>query len=164
VQHIASKPGGFTTALVRGIIGHGKPPRHQAEGKEKMRHRILAALLALLTYGASATERSPLCDMYDGHTPDDPRYLDEYYRARASPAIDCVQQTAVRLSSGQDAAEIVANAAVLACDKEAVEEAKAESSKGGQSFNVVLAVVKNTMNSSAVLAITTMRAGRCFTK
>ena len=132
------------------------------EGKENMAHRVLAVFFALLTYAASASERSALCDMYDGHKPDDTIYLDEYYRARASLAISCVQQTAVRLSSGPGAAEIIANAAVLACDKEAVEEAKSLSSKSGQSFNVVLAVVKNTMNSSAALAITTMRTGRCF--
>jgi hypothetical protein len=127
-----------------------------------MPHRILAAFFALLTYAALANERSPLCDMYDGHKPDDTKYSDEYYRARGSAAINCVQQMAVRLSRGPDATETIAKAAIFACDKEAVEEAKSVSSTSGQSFNVVLAVIKSTMDSSAVLAITTMRAGRCF--
>lgn len=131
-----------------------------------MPYKNLAVLFVLLMCPwASANERSPLCHMYNGHKPDDPRYLDEYYQARGSPATSCVQQMAVRLSSGPDAADVVANAAVSACDSEAIKEAKSLPSPDvKQSFDEILAIVRTTMKRSALLAITTMRAGRCFSE
>jgi hypothetical protein len=47
-------------------------------------------------------------------------------------------------------------------DDKAIEEAKGLYEDGGQSMNAILVVVRTTMKCSALLAVTIMRAGRCF--
>ena len=73
-------------------------------------------------------------------------------QAKESPAISCVQQTAIRLSRGSDTANIIANAAVSACDGEAIKEASEVSGKDGRPEKV-LADIRYTMMRSALVAI-----------
>ena len=87
--------------------------------------------------------------------------MNEFLKAKESPAISCVQQTAIRLSRGSDTANIIANAAVSACDGEAIKEASEVSGKDGKPEKV-LADIRYTMMRSALVAIITMRRGRCF--
>jgi hypothetical protein len=87
--------------------------------------------------------------------------LNEFLKAKESPAISCVQQTAIRLSRGSDTANIIANAAVSACDGEAIKEAGEVSGTDGKPEKV-LADIRYTMMRSALVAIITMRRGRCF--
>ena len=87
--------------------------------------------------------------------------MNEFLKAKESPAINCVQQTAIRLSSGPDTASIIANAAVSECDGEAIKEANEVSGKDGKPEKA-LADIRSTMMRSALVAILTMRTGRCF--
>ena len=87
--------------------------------------------------------------------------MNEFLKAKESPAISCVQQTAIRLSRGSDTVTIIANAAVSACDGEAIKEASEVSAKDGKPEKV-LADIRYTMMRSALVAIITMRRGRCF--
>lgn len=89
--------------------------------------------------------------MYNGEKPSDPIHLNEYYQARESAAISCVQQIAVRLLSGPDTADVIANAAVSACDDQAVKQTKSLPNDGARSIDEVLAVVRTTMKRSALL-------------
>jgi hypothetical protein len=109
---------------------------------------------------ALAEARSPLCFLYDGSkTTDDPIYLNEFSKAKESSAISCVQRTAIRLSSGPETADSIANAAVSACNDEATREANL--SGKDENFDKILAGIRSTMKRSALVAIMTMRAGRC---
>jgi len=141
-------------------------PRRNSVVARSLSHEItktIALLLAACGHASCgfAEARSPLCLFYDGHRPEDPVYLNEFLKAKESPAISCVQQTAIRLSRGSDTVTIIANAAVSACDGEAIKEASEVSGKDGKPEKV-LADIRYTMMRSALVAIITMRTGRCF--
>ena len=70
-------------------------------------------------------------------------------------------QTAIRLSRGSDTANIIANAAVSACDGEAIKEASEVSGKDGRPEKV-LADIRYTMMRSALVAINNGAEGTMF--
>jgi len=71
------------------------------------------------------------------------------------------EQTAIRLSRGSDTANIIANAAVSACDGEAIKEASEVSGKDGRPEKV-LADIRYTMMRSALVAINNGAEGTMF--
>jgi hypothetical protein len=98
--------------------------------------------------------------MYNGQKPSDPIYLKSFLSARGSSASNCAQRMAIRLAPARDAADLVAQAAVEACSDEAGKEA-ATLPATNQTKEEVLRVVRSVMKAEALLAVITIRAGRC---
>jgi hypothetical protein len=98
--------------------------------------------------------------MYNGEKPSDPIYLNAFLAARGSPATNRAQLMAIRLAPARDAADLVAQAAVEACSIEARKEAKALPPTN-QTNDEILTILRSVMKAEALLAVITLRAGKC---